>query len=58
MSWKAKFRSLEGWVTDLPSFPTRKQAVRYALARANRHTRIIDFDVVKCRQTPNSSVCA
>lgn len=56
MSWKAKFKMLHGWQVDKPVFPTRREAVAYALAMANRHTVIIDFDVAKRKGKPNSRV--
>lgn len=56
MSWKAKFKLLSGWMVDKPAFRTRREAIGYALAMANRHTVIIDFDVAKRQQRPNSSL--
>lgn len=55
MSWKAKFKLLEGWFTDRPSFRTRREAVGYCLALANRKTVIADFDVVRRKRPANSS---
>lgn len=55
MSWKAKFKLLHGWQVDKPAFRTKRDAVGYALAMANRHTVIVDFDVVKRKRPANSS---
>ncbi len=57
LCWKAKFRLLSGWMVDRPRFRTRREAVAYALASANRHTVIVDFDVVQRHQAVNSCFC-
>jgi hypothetical protein len=55
MSWKPKFKLLEGWLVDQPSFPARREAVAYCVAVAAQHMGIIDFDVVRRKQPANSS---
>lgn len=55
MSWKPKFKLLEGWFTDRPSFGTRREAVDYCMALAHRKMSIIDFDVVRRKRPANSS---
>lgn len=55
MSWKPKYKLLSGWTIAPESFRTRREAVRHALAVANRYTVIVNFDVVKRKRLANAS---
>jgi hypothetical protein len=58
MSWKIRFKLLEGWLLDQPSFRTRREATAYAIAVASQHMGIVDFDAVKRCGPANSSFLA
>jgi hypothetical protein len=53
-SWKIRFRILEGWFVDKPSFATDSEATAYAMAVAGQKMGVVDFDVVP-RQRPANS---
>lgn len=53
-SWKIKFRILEGWFVDKPSFTTDYEALAYAQAVARQKMGIVDFAVIP-RQRPANS---
>lgn len=56
MSWKIRFRTIDGWFTDAPSFATYGDAVDYAVAVAHQHMGLVDFAAVPRKRPANSSV--